>query len=27
MCPPSVPSTDGGSVNLSEIDGMSLGGC
>jgi hypothetical protein len=27
MCPPPVPSTDGGSVNLSEIDGMSLGGC
>jgi hypothetical protein len=27
MCSPPVPSTDGGSVNLSEIGGMSLGGC
>jgi hypothetical protein len=27
MCPPPVPTTDGGSANLSEIAGMSLGGC
>lgn len=27
MCPPPVPATDGGSANLSEIAGVSLGGC
>jgi hypothetical protein len=27
VCPPPVPSTDGGSVNLTEIAGASLGGC
>jgi hypothetical protein len=27
VCPPPVPSTDGGSANLSEIAGVSLGGC
>jgi hypothetical protein len=27
ICPPPLPSTDGGSVNLSEIAGASLGGC
>jgi hypothetical protein len=27
MCPPPIPSTDGGSANLSEIAGGSLGGC
>ena len=27
MCPPPVPATDGGSANLSEIAGMSIGGC
>ena len=27
VCPPPVPSTDGGSANLSEIAGPSLGGC
>jgi hypothetical protein len=27
ICPPPVPSTDGGSVNLTEIAGASLGGC
>jgi len=27
ICPPPVPSSDGGSVNLSEIAGALLGGC
>jgi hypothetical protein len=27
VCPPQVPATDGGSANLSEIAGASLGGC
>ena len=27
ICPPPVPSTDGGSANLTEIAGASLGGC
>jgi hypothetical protein len=27
VCPPPVPSTDGGSVNLTEIAGASFGGC
>jgi hypothetical protein len=27
ICPPPVPSTDGGSANLSEIAGASLNGC
>lgn len=27
ICPPPVPSTDGGSANLSEMAGASLGGC
>jgi hypothetical protein len=27
VCPPTVPSTDGGSVNLSEIAGAALNGC
>ena len=27
ICPPPVPSTDGGSANLSEMAGGSLGGC
>jgi hypothetical protein len=26
-CPPAVPSSDGGSANLTEIAGASLGGC
>jgi hypothetical protein len=27
ICAPPVPSTDGGSANLSEIAGLSLNGC
>jgi hypothetical protein len=27
VCPPPIPSTDGGSANLTEIAGASLGGC
>lgn len=27
ICPPPVPATDGGSANLTEIAGASLGGC
>jgi hypothetical protein len=27
ICPPPVPSSDGGSANLSEIAGASIGGC
>jgi hypothetical protein len=27
ICPPPIPSTDGGSANLSEMAGASLGGC
>ena len=27
LCPPPVPSTDGGSANLTEIDGFSPSGC
>jgi len=27
VCPPPVPSTDGGSAHLSEMAGISLGGC
>lgn len=27
ICPPSIPSTDGGSANITEIDGFSPSGC
>jgi hypothetical protein len=27
ICPPPVPTSDGGSVNLSEIAGVSISGC
>jgi hypothetical protein len=27
VCPPPIPTTDGGSANLTEIAGASLGGC
>ena len=27
ICPPPVPTSDGGSANLTEIAGLSLGGC